>query len=144
MSRPRFHLAFPVHDLDAARDFYIGLLGAGTGRESPDWVDFNLYGHQIVAHLAPDECTPPPTSDVDGKRVPVRHFGVLLEWADWEALGDKLKAAGTEFIIEPYLRFAGKAGEQGTFFIRDPSGNALEFKTFKNDAMVFAPDLEEA
>ncbi|MGD2133591.1 MAG: VOC family protein [Maricaulaceae bacterium] len=141
MTRPRFHLAFPVRDLEAARSFYVGVLGAGTGRESADWVDFDLYGHQIVAHLAPEECAPAPTNAVDGKAVPVRHFGVLLDWAEWEALAARLEEAGADFLIEPYVRFAGQAGEQGTFFVRDPSGNALEFKSFKDDAMVFAKDL---
>lgn len=144
MTRPRFHLAFPVHDLDAARAFYGGTLQAGIGRHSDEWVDFNLYGHQIVAHLAPDECAPAAaTNTVDGKTVPVRHFGVLLEWDAWEALADRLKEAAVDFLIEPYVRFEGRAGEQGTFFVRDPSGNALEFKSFRDDAMVFARDLEE-
>jgi len=138
--RPRFHLAFPVHDLAAARAFYRELLGCPEGRSSADWVDFDLYGHQIVAHLAPEECRGPAENSVDGKSVPVRHFGLLLEWADWEALAEHLRRGGTAFLIEPYVRFRGEAGEQGTFFVRDPSGNALEFKTFKDDAMVFARD----
>lgn len=138
MSLPRFHLAFPVDDLAAARRFYGGLLGCPEGRSSEHWVDFDLMGHQIVAHLAPDECRAAPTGGVDGKQVPVRHFGLLLEWGDWEALAARLHEAGTQFVIEPYVRFAGQSGEQGTFFIRDPAGNALEFKTFRDDGMVFA------
>ena len=138
MARPRFHLAFPVDDLAAARAFYGELMGCAEGRSSEAWVDFDLFGHQIVAHLAPEECTDAKTGAVDGKQVPVRHFGLILEWADWEALADRMKAAGRDFIIEPYVRFAGEPGEQGTFFVRDPAGNALEFKTFRDDSQVFA------
>lgn len=143
MSRPRFHLAFPVHDLEAARGFYVGLLGAGEGRIEPGvWIDFDLWGHQLSAHLSPEECANAAESAVDGEAVPLRHFGVLLEWPEWEALAAKLKAARADFAVEPHVRFKGKAGEQGTFFVRDPSGNALEFKTFRNDRMVFARDIE--
>lgn len=138
MARPRFHLAFPVDDLAAARAFYGELLGCAEGRSSEAWVDFDLFGHQIVAHLAPEECADAKTGAVDGKQVPVRHFGLILEWADWEALAGRMKAAGRDFIIGPYVRFAGEAGEQGTFFVRDPAGNALEFKTFRDDSQVFA------
>lgn len=137
MGHPRFHLAFPVRDLDEARSFYGGLLGCPEGRCSDHWVDFNLMGHQIVAHLAQIEADT-PTNPVDGKQVPVRHFGVLLEPADWQALADRLTAAGTEFIIAPHTRFKGEVGEQSTMFFLDPSGNALEFKAFADDAMVFA------
>jgi len=144
MSRPRFHLAFPVDDLDAARRFYGGLIGCAEGRSSEHWIDFDLYDHQIVAHLAPEECQPAVTGAVDGKQVPVRHFGVILDWVDWLALGERFRDAGTDFVIEPYVRFEGLAGEQGTFFVRDPAGNALEFKSFRNDDMVFATDLEKA
>ena len=136
--RPRFHLAFPVHDLEAARSFYAGVLGCGTGRESESWIDFELQGHQIVAHLAPELCETGPTNAVDGQQVPVRHFGLIVDYGTFDALADRLKAAKTEFVIEPYLRFAGKAGEQKTMFVRDPSGNALEFKAFSDDAQVFA------
>lgn len=136
--RPRFHLAFPVHDLEAARGFYAGTLGCGTGRESESWIDFDLHGHQIVAHLAPELCETGPTNAVDGKQVPVRHFGLIVDYATFDALADRLKAANAEFVIEPYLRFAGEAGEQKTMFVRDPSGNALEFKAFADDAQVFA------
>ena len=136
--RRPFHLAFPVHDLDAARRFYGGLLGCPEGRSSPEWIDFDLYGHQIVAHLAPHECTPVSTSAVDGDAVPVKHFGVVLPMAEWQALADKLKAAGTRFIVEPHTRFKGLAGEQATLFFLDPSGNALEFKAFADLGQLFA------
>ena len=142
MSMPRFHLAFPVDDLAAARAFYGGLLGCPEGRSTEDWVDFNLFGHQIVAHLAPDEVGDVQANGVDGKAVPVRHFGVLMDWDDWEALHTRLSEEGVPYIIEPYVRFAGQPGEQGTFFVRDPAGNALEFKTFRDDAMVFAKSFD--
>jgi extradiol dioxygenase family protein len=143
-ARPRFHLAFPVHDLDAARGFYAGLLGADVGREAPGaWIDFDLLGHQLSAHRAPEECSPAAMSgQVDGEAVPVRHFGVILDWHDWESLAARLKEARADFIMEPHVRFVGEAGEQGTFFVRDPSGNALEFKTFRDDAQVFARDAD--
>lgn len=138
-STPRpFHLAFPVHDLDVARAFYGGLLGCPEGRSSPEWIDFDLYGHQVVAHLAPQECHMAQTSRVDGDNVPVRHFGVVLPMTEWQALADKLTAAGTRFIIEPHVRFKGLAGEQATFFFLDPSGNALEFKAFADLKQLFA------
>ena len=141
-----FHLAFPVHDLDAARSFYGGLLGCPEGRSSAAWIDFDFHGHQIVAHLAPAECRrrsddrPQPTSTnaVDGHDVPVRHFGAVLPMADWDALADKLRAAGTAFVIEPHVRFEGQVGEQATMFFFDPSGNALEFKAFGDWGQVFA------
>jgi extradiol dioxygenase family protein len=138
MSRPRFHLAFPVHDLAAARSFYGGVLGCPEGRSAEDWVDFDLYGHQIVAHLAPEELREAATNPVDGEDVPVRHFGLILEPADWRDLADRLKAADTRFIMEPQTRFVGLPGEQSTMFVKDPSGNALEFKAFADDAQVFA------
>lgn len=137
-ARPRFHLAFPVHDLAAARAFYGGLLGCAEGRSSPQWVDFDLHGHQIVAHLSPDECRPGHTSPVDGHAVPVRHFGLILDWDDWHAMADRFRAAGQRFIIEPGIRFQGKPGEQATMFLLDPSGNALEFKAFRDEASIFA------
>ncbi len=133
-----FHLAFAVHDLAAARAFYGGLLGCPEGRSSSEWIDFDLYGHQIVAHLAPQECRPTGTSAVDGDAVPVRHFGVVLTMTDWQQLADRLVAAGTRFIIEPHVRFKGLAGEQATFFFLDPSGNALEFKAFVDLEQLFA------
>ena len=135
---PLFHLAFPVDDLTRARAFYGELLGCPEGRSSDEWVDFNYYGHQIVAHLAPDEAGHRDTNAVDGHNVPVRHFGAILPMTTWEALADKLKAAGTNFVIEPYVRFKGKVGEQATMFFLDPSGNALEFKAFGDMSQVFA------
>lgn len=133
-----FHLAFPVHDLAVARAFYGGLLGCPEGRSSPEWIDFDLYGHQIVAHLSPQECRPVEQGQVDGEAVPVRHFGVVLPMAEWQALADRLKAAGTRFVIEPHVRFPGLPGEQATFFFLDPSGNALEFKAFADLGQLFA------
>lgn len=138
MNHPRFHLAFPVHDLDAAREFYGTLLGCPQGRSSEDWIDFNLFGHQIVAHLAPQKTRPAATNVVDGNDVPVPHFGVILSMEGWQTLADKLTDAGTRFVIEPHIRFKGKPGEQATMFFLDPSGNALEFKAFEDDAQVFA------
>jgi len=138
MDIPRFHLAFPVRDLAEARAFYGGLMGCPEGRSSEHWIDFDFYGHQIVAHLAPDEIGHRTTSAVDGEAVPVRHFGVILTPDAWSALAERLKAAGTQFVIEPYVRFEGQPGEQATMFFLDPSGNALEFKAFADDAMVFA------
>jgi extradiol dioxygenase family protein len=139
VTTPRpFHLAFPVHDLQAARNFYGGLLGCPEGRSSDAWVDFDLFGHQVVAHLAPQECGLAATGAVDGDQVPVRHFGVVLPMAEWQALADRLVAAGTRFIIEPHVRFKGLAGEQATFFFLDPSGNALEFKAFADLGQLFA------
>lgn len=138
MTRPRFHLAFPVHDLAEARRFYGELLGCAEGRSSDEWVDFDFHGHQIVAHLAPEEAGHRQSNAVDGEQVPVRHFGVILDLDAWKALAERLKAAGTKFIIEPQIRFQGQPGEQATLFFLDPSGNALEFKAFADDAMVFA------
>ena len=139
--RPRFHLAMPVHDLAAARAFYGDLFGCPEGRSAPTWVDFDLFGHQFVAHLDPS--IDPAARDllrneVDGDAVPVPHFGVLLAPRAWRALADRLTAAGTEFVIEPHTRFAGEVGEQSTMFLLDPSGNALEFKAFADDSQVFA------
>ncbi|CAN5394145.1 VOC family protein [soil metagenome] len=133
-----FHLAFPVNDLAEARSFYGGLLGCPEGRSSPDWIDFNLYGHQIVAHLSPTATGTAAVSPVDGHGVPVRHFGVVLTMPQWEALADRLRAAGTKFVIEPYIRFKGEVGEQATMFFLDPSGNAIEFKAFANMDSLFA------
>ena len=135
---PPFHLAFPVRDLEEARRFYGGTLGCPEGRSSPEWIDFNFYGHQIVAHLAPDECGHRSTNAVDAHNVPVRHFGAVLSMAQWEAMADKLRAIGTQFVIEPYIRFKGEVGEQATMFFLDPSGNAIEFKAFANMASLFA------
>ncbi len=133
-----FHLAFPVRDLVEARGFYGELLGCSEGRSSPEWVDFDFYGHQIVAHLSPGECGPRSTNAVDGEDVPVRHFGAILPMADWDRLAGQLKAADTHFLIEPQVRFKGEVGEQATMFFLDPSGNALEFKAFGDLGQLFA------
>ena len=133
-----FHLAFPVHDLAMARQFYGQLLGCPEGRSSEEWIDFNFYGHQIVAHLAPSETGLAKHNAVDGHGVPCRHFGIVLPMKDWETMAARLKARGTKFIIEPYLRFQGQPGEQATMFFLDPSGNALEIKAFADIKMLFA------
>ena len=138
MSLPPFHIAFPVDDLGAARRFYGGLLGCSEGRSADEWVDFNLYGHQIVAHLAPESPPRRATNEVDGEHVPVPHFGVILSISDWRALAERLRAAGTTFVIEPHIRFEGQIGEQATMFFLDPSGNALEFKSFADPSQLFA------
>lgn len=132
-----FHLAFPVRDLEEARSFYGGLLGCAEGRSSDEWIDFDFYGHQIVAHTG-GESGDRTSNPVDGHDVPVPHFGVVLTMEDWQALADRLVAAGTQFAIEPTIRFKGQPGEQATMFFRDPSGNALEMKAFADDAMLFA------
>jgi hypothetical protein len=133
-----FHLAFPVHDLAAARRFYGELLGCPEGRSADDWVDFNFYGHQIVAHLAPSETGTAQRNAIDGHGVPVRHFGIVLPMAEWEALAARLKTQGVAFVIEPYIRFQGQPGEQATMFFLDPSGNAIEVKAFADIKMLFA------
>jgi uncharacterized protein len=133
-----FHLAFPVHDLTLARAFYGGILGCAEGRSSGDWVDFNFYGHQIVAHLAPQESATAGRNTVDGHGVPVRHFGIVLPLAEWEALAERLQAKGVRFLIDPYIRFKGQPGEQATMFFLDPSGNALEIKAFADITQLFA------
>lgn len=137
MTLSRFHLAFPVTDLEEARAFYTGILGCKTGRESKNWIDFDFYGYQIVAHYnstIPD-C---PTSLVEGKQVPTRHFGLLLARDDWHRLADDLANKGVKFLIPPHIRFEGEPGEQATMFIQDPSGNGLEFKSFASDKDIFA------
>jgi hypothetical protein len=133
-----FHLAFPVHDLAAARAFYGDLLGCPEGRSSDEWVDFNFYGHQIVAHLAPGETGTAARNAVDGHGVPVRHFGIVLPMADWQQLSQRLRDHGTAFVIEPYIRFKGEPGEQATMFFLDPSGNAIEVKAFADITKLFA------
>jgi extradiol dioxygenase family protein len=133
-----FHLAFPVKDLKATREFYEGLLGCGVGRTDDRWIDFNFWGSQITAHLVDDEEDNETTNPVDGKNVPVRHFGAILEMDEWEALAQKLKDHKMDFVIAPYVRFKGEVGEQATMFFMDPSGNAVEFKSFKNFDMIFA------
>jgi len=135
---PPFHVAIPVHDIPLARAFYRDVIGCPEGRSSEKWVDFNLYGHQFVIHHKPLSGEPLHTNEVDGKNVPVPHYGVVLEWSQWEDLVSRLKAAGQAFVIEPYIRFKGEAGEQATMFFLDPSGNALEFKAFKDLGQLFA------
>ena len=133
-----FHIAFPVDDLDAARHFYGTILRCPEGRSDPDWIDFNLYGHQIVAHRVDTPRAAAAQNPVDGHAVPVPHFGVVLPPAEWQALADRLKAAGTVFVIEPHTRFPGQPGEQSTMFFHDPAGNALEFKAFADLDQLFA------
>ncbi|WP_255462515.1 VOC family protein [Granulicella sp. WH15] len=140
MSLTPFHIAFPVNDLAAARSFYGDVLGCPEGRSSDEWIDFDLFGHQIVAHYKAPVAAPEEThhNAVDGHAVPVPHFGVVLTMEKWEALAERLKAAGTSFVIEPYVRFKGEVGEQATMFFLDPAGNALEFKAFKDMSSLFA------
>jgi len=138
MSLPPFHLAFPVDDLAAARAFYRGLLQCPEGRSADSWVDFDLRGHQIVAHLAPDAVRERAGNPVDGEHVPVPHFGIVLQMEEWKALAGRLVEAGCEFVIEPTVRFEGQPGEQATMFLLDPAGNALEFKAMADPAKLFA------
>ena len=140
MSLRPFHLAFPVRDLAEARAFWGGVIGCAEGRSSDEWIDFDFYGHQIVAHLSPDAVLAGASGAVDGQEVPVPHFGVVLAMDDWQALADRLTAAGVEFPIPPQIRFKGQAGEQATMFFRDPSGNAIEMKAFADLAALFARD----
>ena len=133
-----FHLAFPVDDLEAARGFYADLLGCPVGRTDARWIDFDFFGHQITAHLVDGPTHAAPTNPVDGDDIPASHFGAILDWDAWRALGDLLKAAGVRFLVEPHVRFEGQVGEQGTFFLKDPAGNALEFKSFKDPSRIFA------
>ena len=132
-----FHLAVPVRDLETTRAFYGAMLGCAEGRSAERWVDFDFFGHQLSAHVSP-AAAGSGTNAVDGDDVPLRHFGVVLDWDAWASLADKLRAARVAFLIEPRVRFAGEVGEQGTFFVHDPSGNALEFKTFRDPARLFA------
>jgi len=134
---PKFHLAFPVNNLELTREFYTKILGCTLGRESGEWIDFNFYGHQVVAHLSPEDCKIPKTNPVDGDDVPARHFGVILSGDQWEELCEKIKNYGVGFLIEPRKRFRNNPGEHRTFFIHDPSENVLEFKSFKNDSDIF-------
>ena len=133
-----FHLAFPVHDLSAAREFYGGILGCEEGRSDERWVDFDLYGHQIVTHLSEDGGGVTATNHVDADHVPVPHFGIILSMDEWKELAEKLLSKNVEFLIEPKIRFEGEVGEQATMFFLDPSGNALEFKAFNDFSQVFA------
>ncbi len=138
MTRPRFHLAFNVHDLAAARRFYTGVLGCSEGRSTDRWVDFDLHGHQLSAHLDPQLSPPQNHGQVDGHRVPMPHFGLIMAWDAWEVLAGRLREAGAEFLLEPQVRFRGEPGEQATLFVADPSGNALEFKAFRDMDQLFA------
>ncbi len=133
-----FHLALPVQDLEAARRFYVDRLGCSVGRESATWIDFNFFGHQVTTHLAPEETQLAATNPVDGQQVPVRHFGVILDWDAWQALAERLTRAGVSFLITPYIRFRGQVGEQATMFLLDPSQNGLEFKAFRDQGQIFA------
>ena len=133
-----FHLAVPVHDLDSARAFYGGVLGCEEGRSSDRWIDFDLYGHQIVAHLAEGSAGIKASNDVDADHVPVPHFGIVMQMDDWRELAERLRSSGVKVVIEPKIRFAGEVGEQATMFFLDPSGNALEFKAFNDFSQVFA------
>lgn len=136
-----FHLAIPVKDIEETRTFYTTLFDAKVGREADKWIDFNFYGHQLSAHLKPEETGQVQGNAVDGKQVPVRHFGVVLEWNVWHSLAEKLKSNAISFVIEPYIRFEGQVGEQATMFLYDPSGNALEFKSFKDIGQLFASEI---
>ena len=133
-----FHLAFPINDIEETKSFYKKHFNCEIGREDKKWVDFDFYGHQLSAHLRPEELKNTKKNSVDGKDVPVRHFGVILEWETWHQLSSKLKENDIDFIIDPYIRFKGEGGEQATMFFLDPSGNALEFKSFKDSSQVFA------
>lgn len=137
MHLPPFHLAFPVTDLAATRQFYVETLGCEAGRSAERWIDFDFYGHQISAHLVGD-MPPDACNEVDGHTVPVRHFGLILDWPDWHRLHDRFISQDVDFLIEPHIRFAGERGEQATMFVTDPNGNCLEFKAFRNPDQVFA------
>ncbi len=138
MTALAFHLAAPIRDKEDTRLFYRDLLGCKVGREADTWIDFDFFGHQVSFHVKPEELTSAHSNAVDGKDVPVRHFGAILEWESWHALADKLTEHDTNFIIDPYIRFEGEVGEQATMFFLDPSGNALEFKAFKDPGQIFA------
>ena len=135
---PPFHLAFAVTDLAATERFFVDLLGCSIGRTSQRWIDFNFFGHQVTAHLVEGALAGAETNPVDGEKVPSRHFGAILDWDVWQALSKRLQEAQIDFLIEPQIRFEGEVGEQATMFFRDPSGNALEFKAFKDKAQIFA------
>ena len=133
-----FHLAFPVKNLEKTREFFVNILGCSVGRHDSGWIDFDFFGHQVSAHLAPNACVEEKSSMIDGHRIPARHFGLILEWEAWENLVSRLKDKDVSFLVEPYVRFEGKIGEQRTFFVLEPSGNALEFKAFKDPSQIFA------
>lgn len=135
-----FHLAIPVSDLEDARRFYVNVLGCSIGRFSESWIDYDFFGHQLTTHLKPEACVKVVANEVDGEQVPVRHFGIVLEWNDWHILRETLEDRKIEFLIKPTIRFEGQAGEQATMFITDPSNNALEFKSFKNRSNLFASE----
>lgn len=138
MKIPRFHLAFPVSDIDETLTFYRDVLGCKTGRSSEKWIDFDFWGHQVVAHLSPEDAGKSASNEVDGHAVPAKHFGVILEWNQWQELAGRLRKHNQEFVIEPYIRFKGEPGEQATMFFLVPSGNALEFKAFRDEIRIFA------
>lgn len=140
MSKPPrpFHLAIAVQDLNAARRFYCDTVGCDVGRTAERWVDLNFFGHQVTLHLVDEESGAIQTNGVDGDKVPARHFGMILEMPEWRALAERLRSAGCKFLIEPKVRFEGQVGEQATMFLFDPSGNALEFKSFADDSQIFA------
>lgn len=137
MSHPPFHLAFPVTNLEAIREFYVSVLQCSIGRESDRWIDFNFFGHQLTAHLDESMSNKMPVNCVDGHSIPARHFGVILNWSDWDNLVDRMKKFNIQFYVEPYIRFKGESGEQRTFFVQDPSLNFLEFKCFRNEKLIF-------
>src|SRR5690606_8917116 len=137
-----FHLAIPVKDIASTRKFYTGILDCSVGRETGNWIDFDFFGHQLSAHVKPEDTETPGTNPVDGENVPVRHFGIVLHWQDWQMLSEKLESLDIKFLIKPTIRFKGQIGEQATLFVQDPSGNALEFKSFRNDADLFAVNPE--
>jgi uncharacterized protein len=138
MKIPRFHLAFPVNELEQTLHFYRDILGCKTGRSSDSWIDFDFWGHQVVAHVSPGDAGKSASNLVDGHEVPAKHFGLILEWDEFHELADRLKDHQQEFLIEPYVRFKGKPGEQATMFLLDPSKNALEFKAFRDESQIFA------
>ncbi len=140
---PPFHLAFPVPDLEATTRFFVERLGCRVGRRDELWVDFDFRGHQLTAHLTEADSGPPTTNPVDGAQVPTRHFGLVLPWDEWEALARRFETAGEDFLIEPTVRFEGRVGEQGTFFVREPGGNVLEFKSFRDESKLFATEGEQ-
>lgn len=138
-----FHLAIAVDDLEAARKFYTETFGCKVGRTADKWIDFDFFGHQLSVHLKPEEVTQARTNDVDGKNIPVKHFGIILKWDEWHVLADKLTSLKTRFVVDPYIRFKGEVGEQGTFFVKDPAGNFLEFKTFRDFNNIFKVASED-
>ncbi|MEM6485794.1 MAG: VOC family protein [Pseudomonadota bacterium] len=141
MPESAFHLALPVDDLERAAGFYAGVLNCTQGRRSDQWIDYDFFGHQLVVHkVAPDQLPAVATNPVDGESVPASHFGVVLDWSDWDRVKETFESAGVVYVIEPTTRFAGRRGEQRTFFVRDPAGNYLEFKSFRNPEMLFAVD----